>query len=446
MKTNGYYITNWIQKRYLFYVLITCFAITIPFAKINGAHFFLLSFDHKELHLLFTRFDMQELYLMPFVFIMLFLFIFFVTTLGGRVWCGWSCPQTIFRTMFRDIIQTRILKIYSNLKNKQKEPIGNTKRALAVLIWIFLSILIACNFAWFFVPPEDFFEYIKNPAEHKFLIGFVLFVAAWLVFDVCFLAERFCIYLCPYARVQSVMFDNDTIQVIYDENRGGKIYDKHVKLWKKPKIEGAECTGCEACVKICPTHIDIRKGMQLECINCLECADACSQTMDSLNLPSLISWTSKNAIINNQKVRYARFRTIAYCVALLVAATALTLMSGKKEHMLLNINRTSELYKISDEGDVQNYYTFLFQNIDNKEHSYYFDTNDTNLKIVRPTEPIEVKPGAKQRVIVAISSPKIFFSKEKDTPIAIQINAYANDDKDKVHVKRKTIFVYPKGE
>ena len=92
-------------------------------------------------------------------------------------------------------------------------------------------------------------------------------ITAFLVFDVVYLAENFCVYVCPYARIQSVMFDNDTIQVIYDEGRGGKIYDGHTKLGKKPTTPDAECIGCEAYVRVCPTHIDIRKGMQLECIN-----------------------------------------------------------------------------------------------------------------------------------------------------------------------------------
>ena len=200
-------------------------------------------------------------------------------------------------------------------------------------------------------------------------MGIWLSIALFLIYDVVILAEKFCIYVCPYARVQSTMLDDDSMQVIYDEKRGGKIYDGWIKLWKKPPDPQNECTGCESCVKICPTHIDIRKGMQLECINCLECVDACTKTMSGLNLPSLISWTSANSLKTKQKVRYLRFKTIGYLIVIGIAATALALMSTKKEYMLLNINRTSELYKINKNGDVENAYIFLFQNTSDKEHA-----------------------------------------------------------------------------
>ncbi|MCR4942494.1 MAG: cytochrome c oxidase accessory protein CcoG [Campylobacter sp.] len=435
-------ISNWIGKRHVLYAIVTCIALVIPFLKFNNAHLFLLSFDKKQLHLFFTKFDAQELYLMPFVFIFLFLFIFFLTTLGGRVWCGWSCPQTIFRVIYRDLIQTKILGIYQSTKNKQKEASSGVKVAIGVIIWAFFAFIAACNFLWFFVPPEDFFAYMQNPGEHKLLLGITVGVTAWLIFDVCFLAEKFCVYICPYARIQSVMFDNDTIQVIYDEERGGKIYENGEKLWKKPNIEGAQCTGCEACVRICPTHIDIRKGMQLDCINCLECVDACSKTMSALKLPSLISWTSENALLTKSKVKFARFRTVAYCVALLIVATALGIMSSKKENMLLNINRPSELYKITDSKKIENHYTFLFQNIDKNDHEYYFDVSDPSIKIVKPSTPVKIKGGAKHRIIVTLESDY----KEADAPHPIVIHAYANDDKEKIKVDRNTIFVYPKSK
>ncbi|AQW85658.1 cytochrome c oxidase accessory protein [Campylobacter pinnipediorum subsp. caledonicus] len=432
------------KKRYLSFFIITCIAMFLPFFKVNDNHLFLLNFDQKELNLFFIKFDMQELYLMPFVFIILFLFIFFMTTLGGRVWCGWSCPQTIFRTFYRDLLQTKLLKIRKNVKNKQQDTQNGIKSIVAIVIWTCVSFIIACNFMLYFIPSDYFLDYLLNPSEHKVLIGILAIITSWLVFDIAFLAEKFCIYICPYARIQSVMFDNDTMQVIYNEKRGGKIFDGAVKLWKKPPNEIDECTGCESCVKICPTHIDIRRGMQLDCINCLECIDACSSVMQKLGKTSLITWTSQNATQNNTKVKFARFRTIAYCVVLTIACVVLFLMSGKKENMLLNINRTSELYKIVDNNIVENYYVFLFQNTDKKDHSYFFDTNNTNIKILSPKKPFGIKAGYKKKIIVTLASENLNQNSTKDIPTKIKIKAFADDSKDLINVDRDTIFVYPK--
>ena len=433
---------SYAKRRYIFFACITLFVFILPFIRINDAQLFLLSFDKSRVDLFFTKFDMQELYLLPFLFITLFLSIFFLTTLAGRIWCGWSCPQTIFRTLFRDLLQTKILKIRKNIQNKQNEPQGQIlKRALAVGIWYVLALIIAANFMWFFVPPFDFLAYISEPSEHKILLAFWLSIAAWLVYDVVILKENFCVYVCPYARVQSVMFDSDTIQVIYNQKRGGVIYEGREKF-KKPKEEGALCTGCEACVRICPTHIDIRKGMQLECINCLECSDACAKVMGHFNESSLIEWRSINSQNENKKVKIFRFRTVAYLVILCVVLAAAVLMSGKKESMLLNINRTSELYKVLDQGEVENSYVFLVQNTQSKDHKFYFEIDDKSIEISRPNRPFTLKAGAKQKVIVTLKS-KNENTSEKDLLKHINIRAYATDEPT-ISVQRASTFIYPK--
>ena len=453
------YLKGWIPyryKRYIFFVFATIVSLALPFITINGNHFFLLNFDHKQIHLFFTKFDMQELYMMPFLLIFGFLGVFFITTLGGRVWCGWACPQTIFRVVYRDLIQTKLLHIRKRISNKQTEVKGqHFKRFIGGLIWSVLAIIAAVDFIWYFVPPEDFFQYIKHPSEHGVMMGTIAIVTLFLIYDVIKLKEDFCIYVCPYARVQSVMYDEETIQTIYNTERGGHVYsdDQEKKLVKSEKelltVEpDAECTMCDSCVRVCPTHIDIKRGTQLECINCLECADACTQVMGALGKPSLITWTSYSAVKEHRKPKYLRFRTIAYGVALTAALAGLFIASTKKEHMLLNINKTTKLYSIKNDGKlIENAYTFLVQNTEREDHKYKFEVvSHPDIKIIRPKKPFDVKAGSKIRKVVILGTTKdLVKDSTKDSIIPITIKAYAIDDKTgKIKVTRPTTFIFPR--
>lgn len=445
----GMYSQLYFKKRYVVYCLATLILFVTPFIQINGNQIFLLSFDHKQLHLLGVAFDMQELYLMPFLLILLFVSIFFLTTLAGRIWCGWACPQTIFRVLYRDLLETKILHLRKRIENRQIEPdmtlgINKIKKILAIIIWSILSFIVAANFMWYFVPPTDFFHYIQNPLEHKYLYIFLLGIAAFLIADAILIKENFCIYICPYSRVQSVLYDNDTIMTVYDYKRGGTVFDATgIKLWKKPETPNAECTGCEACVKICPTHIDIRKGMQLECINCLECSDACTRVMGKLGKETLISWTSPQNIEDRKQVRYIRFKTIAYTVVLAIVFAGLIAMGSQKENMLLNINR-GEL-SIRDNNVVENSYIFLFQNTSKEDYKFYFTIeNHADINIKRPSQPFLVRAGEKHKQPVTLYTEKnLSQNSQQNTHIQLQIKAYALDSKTPIEVHRKSVFIYP---
>ena len=461
--------TPWRIKRYYVYAIATIISLALPWIMIDGNHFFLLSFDKMKLHLAFIQFDMQELYLMPFLLMLMFLSIFGMTVVGGRVFCGWVCPQTVFRVIYRDLIETKILGLRGRIKNKQKDPDmskteNKVKKVIAVLMWSVLAVVAGADFIWYFVPPEDFFAYIQNPSEHMTMIGFVLGVAFFLIYDIVFLKENFCIYVCPYSRVQSVLYDDHTIMALYDMHRGGDIYEGHDKKFNKQKElqafePAAECTTCESCVTVCPTHIDIRQGLQLECINCLECVDACTTVMGKLGKPSLVTWSSDYEIVDQKgKTNYFRPKVIIYGILLVGISIILGLMGSTKEHMLLNINKETRLYSTKIEADgkvrVDNSYIFLLQNTQREKMKYFFDVippkgMEGKIIIAKPAKPFMATPGARKKKVVTLRTTEhLATDVRKDTIIPITIHAYALDSNgkksEKISVYRKSTFIYPK--
>jgi len=459
--------TPWRIKRYYLYIIVTTVALVLPWITVDGNHFFLLSFDKLKLHLAFVQFDMQELYLMPFLLMLMFLGIFGMTVVGGRVFCGWVCPQTVFRVIYRDLIETKILGLRSRIKNKQKDPDmskmeNKVKKVVAILLWTFLSLIAGANFMWFFVPPEDFFVYLQDFNNHWTLFGYVLGIAAFLIYDIVWMKENFCIYVCPYSRVQSVLYDDHTIMALYDMHRGGTIYDGHDKKFTKQKdiqVEEphAECTACESCVTVCPTHIDIRQGLQLECINCLECVDACTTVMGKLGKPSLVTWSSDYEIIDQKgKTQFFRGKVIAYIILLVGLMIGLGLMGSTKEHMLLNINKETRNYsvKLMPDGKVKvdNAYEFLLQNTQNEKMKFYFEVippkgMEGKIIIAKPTKEFTAVPNIKKKKIVVLRTTEMLVDDDrKDTIIPITIRAYAIGHEEKIVVFRKAIFMFPRAD
>ncbi len=434
------------KKRYFIYLFITIFTMLIPFITINDNHLLLLSFDKLQFHFLGVAYNVNELYVMPFLLMFLFIGIFAITSILGRIWCGWGCPQTIFRVIYRDLIESTILDL-RRVKNKQKDidytkTKNRVKKYISLILWLIITLIISSNFMLYFVPPEDFFVYLQEPLEHSFMIIFIISVALFLFYDIVFMKENFCIYICPYSRIQSVLYDDNTKQITYDYNRGGKIYENgektifSTKQWKSSE----ECTTCDLCVKICPTHIDIRKGLQVECINCLECSDACSTVMGKLGKENLINWGSTNRVLNKKRVSLFTKKNITYFVSLFICIFLAFYFSLEKEQFLVNINKTTELYKITSDKKIVNNYVLTIQNSQDETLTFNIKLQDEqNFKIKRAQDST-IEAGKRAKFVLIIESiDELKNIETKNIPIFIEIYTKEKD----LRVIKKLIFSKP---
>jgi len=443
---------SYTKKRYLVYIFITILTFTLPFITIDNNHILLLSFDKLQFHFFGFVYNVNELYIMPFLLMFLFIGIFAMTAIFGRVWCGWACPQTIFRTIYRDLIESTILDM-RRIKNKQKDvdyskKSNLLKKYISIFLWLIITIVISTNFMWYFVPPEDFFLYMQTPSEHMFMIIFILSIAIFLVYDIVFMKENFCVYICPYSRIQSVLYDDDTKQIVYDTSRGGDVYVNREKSIFKMKewTSNQECTTCEACVKICPTNIDIRKGLQVECINCLECSDACSIVMGKLGKKSLINWGSTNSVINKKISTLLTKRNMTYFVSLILCIILAIVFASKKEPFLLNINKTTNLYKIKEDQKVTNNYILTFHNTQNKAYTFDIKLEDSENFRIKRFKPFKLEPNKRiKKIFIVETKKRLFISKTKDTPLKIKINSFALENKEIV-LSKELSFVYPRSD
>ena len=437
------------RKRHLFFFLATFMLLGLPFVYIGEHRLFLLSFLHKRLELFGLVFSASELYVLPLIIFIFAGWVLLWTSLGGRIWCGWGCPQTIMRAVYRDFLQGFVLRL-RNIKNKNKplalESLSAKLRyGLGLVIWFCLCLLITANLSWYFIDPPEWLMIIQGPvAANPFVFFFWLGLATLVFIDIVVVQENFCKYICPYARIQSVFFDKDTALVTYLAHRGdNKDGSRGMRNFQGELDKTGDCTNCLACVKVCPTGIDIRNGLQLGCIECLECVDACQPVMARKNVPNLIAWTTQ-AQIEGGRFRFLRPRTILYGVFILAAVSALFVLSGTQGNMTVKINHAANTFLMNDQDQrVENGYQLLFTNSASQQRNFTFGLRSPYpLEIVLPKTPITVPENGiiKKSVLLGLNYQDL--KQVEDAQFPFEIEIYEDTDPTKVvRTIRGTFFI-----
>ncbi|MGD1979694.1 MAG: cytochrome c oxidase accessory protein CcoG [Akkermansiaceae bacterium] len=354
--------------RRLFAFLLLIVYVALPWITINEAPAVFFDVAERKFHLFGLTLYPQDLWVLFFAITGTGFTLFFITALLGRLWCGWACPYTIFlEHIFRRI--ERLIDGDSTARRKlDAAPWTFPKiwrRVIKHGLFVFTAAILAHIFLSYFVSLERLYDFVQgNPFDHFAAFGTVVFLTGAFYFCFAHFREQFCIMVCPYGRLQSAMTDDDTIIIGYDEARGeprGKASDP----------AAADCIDCRRCVTVCPTGIDIRNGLQLECIGCAACIDACDDIMKKLERPTgLVRYDSLNGLTGKKK-RILRPRMILYAVLGCFGLGALTVAAmNKAVPYSVTSSRMAGPPFFIDETTIRNNYRLLLTNKRNQEATF----------------------------------------------------------------------------
>ena len=329
----------------------------------------------RQFHFFGITFWPQDFFLLSGLLIIAAYGLFTVTNLAGRVWCGYTCPQSSWSFVFMWIEEKT-----EGTRNKRikmdKAPMSLEKfirRGTKHLLWLLLALATGLTFIGYFSPIRDLVPNLLSFNLNSWEIFWIGFFTVATYLNAGWLREQVCIHMCPYARFQSVMFDQDTLIVSYDEKRGEG--DKGRGARKKgidPQAQGlGDCIDCSLCVQVCPTGIDIRDGLQYQCIGCALCIDACDSIMDKMGYePGLVRYTTEHEL-EGGTTHFMRPRLIGYTLVLLLMVSGLGYAMISRTAFELDIMRDrGTLYQITPNDTVENAYTLTMMNMSQGELVY----------------------------------------------------------------------------
>lgn len=377
------------------WVLLLVF-IVLPFVYMDGNPFLKINFFEKEFFIFFKEVYPQDFYLLAFLMVIFFWLLIVITFRFGRVFCGWICPQTVFLEF---------------LFKKMDDFISKYVRAeyyfvIQKVAYVLVSFLVSLVVLSYIIGYPSVVFYLSHFQEVPF--KYLVFSGAFsLIFFIVFniIREKSCTLICPYGRVQGIFLNDNTNTIIYDVDRG----EPRGKLTRNNNSNNlGDCIDCKLCVKVCPTHIDIRNGNQLECINCFQCVDACNEVMDKLDRPqNLISYNSNANIKNSNNFHFKSrdYWLAAASIVVLVAFFSFFLTRSPFDVIIKRVPGTT--FQVNSEGNFTNLYNVQFINKSKSDFALDIKTNlgeDAKINIVGGGN--QILGDSKSEIVMFLEVPK----------------------------------------
>ncbi len=418
--------------------LLLLFAV-IPWFSIEGRPAMYFDLGAQKFHVLWITFWPQDGILLAWLLIIAAFLLFAVTVWIGRVWCGFSCPQTIWTQMFiwiEDLCEgdrNRRMKLDEEAWSVEKVLRKSAKQSL----WGLASLATGFSFIAYFYGPQ---ELLKD----LFLLNASLETYFWLLsfslmtyLNAGYLREQVCKYMCPYSRIQSVMYDQDTLVVAYDSARGEGVAGRGNRSEKSTQ---GDCVDCSWCVQVCPVDIDIRDGLQPECIACGLCIDACDQVMDKLLRPRGLIRFESERVLGSVLSRLARPRMIGYSVALslMIGVFAQTLFERVPLGVDVIRDRGAHLYRERN-GKVENVYTVKINNMETQVNLVRLSIDEGAPYSLKGLKIVELDPGEVLTIPMRVSIAKSQLSHSRST-IHVVAEIIGRPD---TKTRQKTRFMAP---
>ncbi|WP_053135261.1 cytochrome c oxidase accessory protein CcoG [Pseudomonas sp. MIACH] len=370
----------------------------------GGRQAVLWDLAESKFHIFGATFWPQDFILLSALLIICAFGLFAITVFAGRVWCGYTCPQSSFTWLFMwcekitEGERNQRIKLHAAPWSLDKLARRSAKHTL----WLGISVLTGLTFVGYFTPIRPLAAELLTWQMGGVSLFWVLFFTGATYINAGWLREAVCMHMCPYARFQSVMFDKDTLTISYDTARGEHRGPR--KREAKPADVGlGDCIDCQLCVQVCPTGIDIRDGLQMECIGCAACIDACDSIMDKMGYArGLVSYTSEHQL-QGGKPHLLRPRLIGYSAVLLVMIAALVVALVQRPMVSLDVTKDRGMFRENAQGQIENIYSLKVINKTQQRQEYRLELLDAKGFQLQGKTEISLAPGEIVDVPVSVA-------------------------------------------